>query len=496
MQINRGTIFPALAEVEKYLRGGAETGAQREERLKLAEKAKQDYYRLAYHVMPEGGWMNDPNGLIQYRGRYHVFYQHYPYAPEWGPMHWGHVVSDDLVHWEYLPFALWPDQSYEKGCFSGSAVDNQGELTLIYTAHDDTRSPREVQCAAFSNDGVNFTKHEKNPVIPGPPESFGEDFRDPKVFREKDRWFMVVGCTKDRQGGVLLYSSQDLRHWECRGLLCASDGSQGDMWECPDMFKLGDTWVIMTSPINMKNAKTVFITGEMDFDKAVFTQRQCRKADYGVEFYAPQTFEDDKGRRILFSWMHTWGSEIPTSKNGWSGALTFPRELFLKDGEVWQRPVEELKLLRGKALYRGALDLNDGRRNNLVSVKGDCLEIEFQIPRTEQRKGNLTLLLRASENGKEKTALTYDFVSRCFTLDKRQSGDGQPALIQTPPVEGDEPIPVHILVDKSSVEVFLYGGKYAVSNRIFPRPSSVFYDIFVEERDLVLPGFCAWELVP
>jgi beta-fructofuranosidase len=194
--------------------------------------------------------------------------------------------------------------------------------------------------------------------------------------------------------------------------------------------------------------------------------------------------------------MHTWGSEIPTSKNGWSGALTIPRELFLKDGEVWQRPVEELKLLRKKELYRGALDLRDGRRNNLVSVKGDCLEIEFQIPRTEQRKGKLTLLLRASENGKEKTALIYDFVSRSFTLDKQQAGAGQSALIQTPPVEGDEPVPVHILVDKSSVEVFLYGGKYAVSNRIFPRPSSVYYDIFTGERDLVLSGFCAWELAP
>lgn len=149
-------------------------------REKLKKLAQSDYYRLKYHVMPECGWMNDPNGLVEYKGEYHAFFQHYPDAPEWGAMHWGHAVSRDLLNWRYLPIALTPDQPYEKGCFSGSAAVCGDELTLFYTAHDDNRTPIEVQCVATSTDGVHFAKYEGNPVISAPPKGFGEDFRDPK----------------------------------------------------------------------------------------------------------------------------------------------------------------------------------------------------------------------------------------------------------------------------------------------------------------------------
>lgn len=487
-------LFPASGEVEKLLRQGGETAAQRETRIRLEEQAAKDYYRLQYHVMPPGGWMNDPNGLVQYRGNYHVFYQYYPYAPEWGPMHWGHAVSSDLVHWTSLPPALTPDKPYEKGCFSGSAVDNQGELTLIYTAHDDTRSPKEVQCVALSTDGVNFSKYENNPVIPGPPAGFGEDFRDPKVFRHGDLWYLAAGCTRDKRGGIQLYSSRDLRHWDCRGLACKSDGAQGDMWECPDLFPLGDAWVLICSPMNMKNAKTIFISGDMDFQTPALTQKRWGNLDYGFEFYAPQTFLDERGRRILIGWMDMWCGEFPTQKNGWAGALTFPRELFLRDGEVWQRPVEECALLRRGELCGENLALKEGRKNNLPGIRGDCMEIAFSIPVSEKGRGKLSLILRASENCREKTLLSYDFAAQSFSLDKRQSGAGKPFLAQLPQVDMTGVIPVHILVDRSSVEAFLYGGKYTVTSRIYPKPASIGCDVFVEGRDITLQDFRVWEL--
>jgi beta-fructofuranosidase len=484
--------FPAQAEVNRLILRTVDKNTQRKEFLRLAEMAKRDYYRLSYHVMPEAGWMNDPNGLIVYNGKYHVFYQTYPYAPGWGPMHWGHVTSGDLIHWEYLPFALAPDQLYEKGCYSGSAVDNNGELTLIYTAHDDARSPKEAQCIAFSADGVKFRKYEKNPVIPGPPEGFGEDFRDPKVFRRGDLWYLIAGCTKDRQGGILLYSSKDLRDWECLGLVCKSNGKQGEMWECPDLFELDNTWTLMVSPMNMKNSKTIFITGSMDFGTAAFTQKQWQDVDYGFEFYSPRTFQDDRGRRILIGWMDMWMGEYPTQKNGWSGALTFPRELFMKDGKIWQRPVEELQYLRKKELFNGKLSLREGKKDNLPGIKGDCMEISFTIPETEN-SGILTLYLRSSENWKERTMLSYNFNSRVFTIDKRQSGSGRPSQV-TIPHRGIEKIPVHILIDKSSVEIFLGGGKYAVTHRIYPQRSSVYYDIFTESVDIEIPDLIMYEL--
>jgi beta-fructofuranosidase len=450
--------------------------------------------------------MNDPNGLIQFRGTYHAFYQHNPHAPVWGPMHWGHAVSRDLVHWEHLPIALYPDQDYETGCFSGSAVDNDGEFTLLYTAHHDGRSPRETQCLATSRDGIFFTKYEKNPVIAGPPPGYSEEFRDPKVFRRGEDWYLVAGGGREDQGGVLLYQSKDLRRWDLAGPggligpgdppgpFCESGGDQGIMWECPNLFELDGSWVLLVSPIGMEGARCIFITGEADFERPAFVQKRWRQADYGPNFYAPQVFTDDRGRCILFGWMDK-GEKI-TGKEGWAGAFTFPRELSLKNGEVCQRPVEELALLRKKELFSGPLSLIPGKRNNLPGVGGDSLEIAFTIPGTGgEGKGSLTIHLRASADGQEKTVLRWDFSSGTFTLDRDYGSTGRAETISIPlKDEGGEDIDAQILIDRSSVELFLCGGKYSLTSWIFPRPSSLFYDIFAEGGEISIPDMKVVEL--
>jgi beta-fructofuranosidase len=187
--------------------------------------------------------------------------------------------------------------------------------------------------------------------------------------------------------------------------------------------------------------------------------------------------------------MNTWGAEIPTTKKGWNGALTFPRELFLRDGEVWQRPVGEIGLLRKRELRRGGLSLRAGAEDRLEGLRGDSVEIGFGIPAGAGRSGKFSLCLRASEDGREKAVLGYDFSTRVFSVD---TGNSPP--VRLPPAEGEGEIPVHILIDTSSLEIFLCGGKYVFSSRIFPRPGSVFYRALAEGLDLTLPGFRAWEL--
>jgi beta-fructofuranosidase len=460
-------------------------------RISTKEAPMDDYYRPVYHFTPPGGWMNDPNGLIQFQGSYHAFYQHYPHAPEPGPMHWGHAVSRDLIHWDHLPIALYPGPEGEPGCFSGSAVDNGGELTLIYTAHHNKRSPREAQCVAAGRDGIHFANYEHNPVIPAPPPGYGDDFRDPYVFRRGEYWYLVAGGARDGRGGVLLYRSGDLRQWDYRGLFCASDGTQGTMWECPSFFELEGLWILLCSPMNMEKAKCIFMIGGADFEKPAFTPVRWQNADYGHEFYAPQVFIDDRGRRILIGWMDMWQGEFPTRRDGWAGAFTFPRELFLENGKVCQRPVEELALLRRKERFAGRLDLAPGKEGSLRGIQGDCLEIAFTIPAAGE--GILKLPLRSSADGEEKTLLQWDFGARIFTLDTEQSGAGRRGKAAVPWQE-DGDLDVRILVDRSSVEVFLFRGGYTVTSRIYPRPSSVFCDIVTEGAGLSIPDMRIFEL--
>ncbi len=473
-------------------------GQHNENRRKaLKEKAAKDYYRLTYHVMPEGGWMNDPNGLIQFRGQYHVFFQHYPYATSWGPMHWGHVVSDDLLHWNYLPIALSPDQPYEKGCYSGSAVENHGELTLVYTAHDDSRSPKEVQCIATSRDGVTFEKYSGNPVIACPPEGMEEDFRDPKVFCAGGKWHMVVGCSGRSLGSIAMYVSEDLRHWEYKGIICQSNGEQGTMWECPDLFHLDGADILMCSPINMKGTRTMFLTGKMDYKGYHFTPKCCDKVDYGPEFYAPQTFLDSRGRRILIGWMATWGEKIPTGKNGWAGALTLPRELFLEDGRVCQRPVREISSLRRETLHQGSIQLKDDQHGNLSSVASDCMEIKISARENSARRktcGRLDFILRASADFGECTVVSYDFERQELTVDTRNSGQGRKGrtVVKVPLKEGS--LKIQMFVDRSSLEIFCGGGRYVISTRIFPQENSLYCDLVSKGSDITVESLEIYRL--
>ncbi len=224
--------------------------------------------RPLFHLTPTTGWLNDPNGFSGYRGEYHLFYQYHPYSTSWGPMHWGHCKSRDLLRWERLPAALAPDQPYDRdGCFSGSAAETpDGRHLLMYTGRR-LEEGREVQaqCLAVGN-GENYEKLSANPVITGeqlPPGGSAQDFRDPKLWRDGSRWYAVAGNRAgDGSGEVLLYSSEDLERWRLEGALDRSANQWGKMWECPDFFSLDGQSILLVSPQELEAPGPEFHNGQ------------------------------------------------------------------------------------------------------------------------------------------------------------------------------------------------------------------------------------------
>lgn len=300
---------------------------------------------MFYHFHNRKGWMNDPNGLIFYKGKYHAFFQHYPYAPRWGQMHWGHAISDDLIHWEELDIALFPDMPYENdgGCFSGSAIEKDGRLYLFYTSV--SHEMKQTQSVAWSDDGITFHKYEGNPIIKESPWNDNREFRDPKVFKYGDEYRMVVGAGIYNIGKILLYKSKDLLNWEYIGEII-SDGKFGGVIECPDLFKIEDKWVILFSSTKALPHRVCFGTGDFDGEKFTFDKDEKGEdkifpIEIGPDFYAPQTFEDPEGRRILIAWMYNWNRSARPGQEQ-AGAFTIPRQLeFDLNDNLTMFPVEE-----------------------------------------------------------------------------------------------------------------------------------------------------------
>jgi len=450
-----------------------------------------DPWRPAYHFTPPAGWMNDPNGLIQYRGEHHLFYQHHPFGVDWGPMHWGHAVSRDLVRWRHLPIALAPDPTGPDagGCFSGSAVDEGGVLNLVYTGH----GPRQVQCLATSPDGRVFHKDAGNPVVGGPPEGYPPaDFRDPKVFRDGDVWRMVLGTEREGRGRVLLYESRDLRSWRFVAEAAASDGRLGGMWECPDLFPIGNRHVLLVSTTS--DRKVMALIGTLGADGRMAVESD-RPADWGFDFYAAQSYRDDAGRRVVIGWMESWASKAwPTKAYGWAGAMSLPRTVRLGDdgSSIWE-PVAEVESLRGAPVPVASRAIPPGRAQVLSDIAGDALEIEAVLePRAASA---VALLVRRSADGAEGTRIVYDSGRSALGVDRTHAGVGDGGVHEAPLRLGsDGLLRVRVFVDRSSVEVFAGEGRVVITDRIYPAPTSLGVALEAEGGEARLVSLTAWPL--
>ena len=468
-------------------------------------EVKATRFRQRYHFMAPAYWINDPNGLIHYNGNYHLFYQHHPYSPKWGAMHWGHAISKDLVHWEHLPIALAPSEAYDDheqgGCFSGSAVDDNGILSLIYTGTShDGQDFVQRQCLATSTDGISFTKYEGNPVIADPPAEGSKDFRDPKVWKHDSSWYMVTGSCRDGRGKALLHKSPDLKEWEYIGVLAESRGELGAMWECPDFYQLQGKHVLMFSPMGLYDRKVVYLTGDMDYRTGKFFWSTIGETDWGFDFYAPQSFSDDNGRNIIigwangWNWMPWWKGFGPTQEDQWCGAMSLPRVVSLcADGRLSFAPVEELKSLREECYTVSDLNVSGESLLQLAAGDGISYEIEAEIDLKTTDAAELGFYLRCSE--KEKTTVTCDLKNAQLIFD-RSASDTYNSDIRYCPLESasTEVLRLHIFVDTSSIEIFTDDGRTVMSSNIYPSQESTGTYFFVKGGHAKIAEIRTWGL--
>lgn len=434
--------------------------------------------RAAFHVSAPVGWLNDPNGFSWYDNQVHLFFQHHPYDAQWGPMYWGHCVTQDFVRWTLLPEALAPDQPYENGCFSGSAVTYQGKHALIYTSQLDILQPdgshviTQQQSLAIG-DGIDYVKHEGNPVIRTeqlPPKASAADFRDPKVWEENGVFRMVVASSAaDKSGQILLYESDDLICWRFISILAQSKHHLGKMWECPDFFALDGSHALLISPQEMKpmtggfhgKSCTVAMIGQWDEAAKSFTCERLQPLDYGWDFYASQTMLMPDGRRIMVAWMQTWDNNVTPPEQTWTGMMIFPRELRIRDGRLYQLPVREIE--RYYTNRRFVRAVTDHKSRQLAFGR----QLDFTICVKDAENAVFSLDVAAGEY--HYTRLTYNAPARQLVIDRRHAGMvGDKFPVQTIPLlRTTGELKLRVLMDKYSMELFLNDGEQAVTVLIF-----------------------------
>lgn len=476
------------------------------------EKVKKDVeaseYRQRYHFMTPGYWLNDPNGVIYMDGEYHAFYQHNPYGIFLGPMHWGHAKSKDLVHWEHLPIALAPSEEYELypegvyGCYSGSTLYENGVLYAVYTASRGAGEKNvQVQCLARSYDqGTTFVKEPSNPIISRPPECGSRDFRDPKIWEHEGKYYMICGTCSDGFGKVVLYRSDNMTDWEFFNVMAESRGEYGKMWECPDFFELDGRYVLVFSPMGLGYRKTFYMTGDFDYESGRFSMLTEGEVDWGFDYYAPQSFEDGKGRRIMLGWANNWDwmpwfkDYGPTQKDKWCGSFALPREVKIcEDNRLSFAPVEELKILRNGHKSYEELEIGQEEPLNIEAGDGISFELDVSVDRSKTTAEQFWFELRAGQGFK--TVVLFDLKNGMFKID-RSDADGWSRGVQSCTLEdrGKEEIKAHIFVDRSSVEVFTDRGRTVMSANIFPKDNCSMTRLCAKGGKLRVKRIDAWGL--
>lgn len=464
--------------------------------------ANTSYYnephRPQIHFSPEAHWMNDPNGMVYFNKQYHLFYQYYPDSSVWGPMHWGHATSTDMIHWNHQPIALYPDSlGY---IFSGSAVadvnntsgfgkDGKVPLVAIFTHHDPKgekahTSTYQNQSIAYSlDDGKTWTKYANNPIVKNPGI---KDFRDPKVswYEAGKKWIMTLATLDD----ITFYSSPNLKDWKKESEFGKEVGAHGGVWECPDLFTLDyngqKVWVLIVN-INPGGpnggSATQYFTGQFDGSKFTPYQTDTRWLDYGPDEYAGVTWSNTGDRKIFLGWMSNWqyANRVPTSP--WRSAMTIPRELGLeKIGEkylVTSRPVAELNNLSAASIK----DQNINATKYDLTAKAGKITGPYKIQLSSDKIEDFSFTF--SNNAGEQLVVGYEKLNNAFYIDRTKSGKvdfekGFAARHTAPRFSNNQNIDVTMIVDNASIEVFADNGLSTMTEIFFP--SEIYSNIQVQ----------------
>jgi len=502
-------------------------------RLKLfasaPSKLASDPRRPQFHLLPAANWMNDPNGPIYWKGRYHMFFQYNPNAAVWGDMHWAHAISPDMIHWRHLPVALAPTPGGPDadGCFSGTAVVRDGVPTFIYTGvvhtpedqatlRDGKNSYRETQLYATSADPELRTWIKRaTPVIAAPPKEFQvTGFRDPAPWREpaldKDAWLMAVGSgIQGKSGAILLYKSTDLQNWEYLHIVAdgaptggsaANPVDSGDMWECPDLFPLGGKHVLIYST----QGKVFWKIGDLDSKELIFHEQQSGVLDYG-SFYAPKTQLDKSGNRILWGWIPETRPVAEYSASGWAGLMSLPRVLTVgADGrlkiavspavEKLRKHEQKLQLAPSRLGGPGSKELLSDQR-----LKDACGELLCVLkPGSEPFTFDLLDTTQRSDAPKDATVAVTTQVS---LISIRYSHANPNELVvdqQRLPIHlaADESLELRFFVDGSVIELFVNGQATSTKRFYYPgsTPPEIAISITGNPKDVT--RLSLWQLSP
>ncbi|WP_340199843.1 glycoside hydrolase family 32 protein [Ascidiimonas sp. W6] len=484
------------------------------EPIKNAEKERKEVkrtiatfkekYRPQFHFSPSEKWMNDPNGLVYHKGVYHLFYQYYPDDIVWGPMHWGHAISKDMILWEHKPIALYPD---ENGLiFSGSAVVDKNNssgfgskenppLIAIFTYHNMEGEKAgtldfQTQGIAYSLDnGETWKKYEGNPVIPN--NTGIKDFRDPKVFwhEASGKWILVL-VAKDH---ARIYSSNNLKKWTYLSEFGKNNGAHGGVWECPDLFplKVADSdeekWVLIIS-INPGapngGSGTQYFIGDFDGNEFTSNQKEPKWIDYGTDNYAGITYNNTPNKeRIFIGWMSNWNYARDTPTQVWRSAMTLPRELSLHkintDYFLYNYPLKTLERV-----------IEKGTPSKIKTANKIMLEAaNFNESEVMFKTANRNFELAFSNAEGDVFSLYMNGAKNKFIVDRTKSGsvDFQESFGSSShemSIEGlpEGKIELRIVMDWSSAEVFINKGQYVMTQQLFP--TSNFTKLKIENKEL------------
>ena len=433
------------------------------------------------HLKAPGNWINDPNGFIYYGGKYHLFYQYFPYAPVWGTMHWGHAVSEDLVTWEHQGVALFPTiYQDQNGCFSGSAIEHDGQMYLYYTGiHYCRLDPNNIhhcpendfeaaQIMIRSEDGIHFDNFEGKTVVVPPilDRQIGDKThtRDPKIWRGKDAWYMVLGSTTAKhQGELILYKSENLTDWKYMNTASKENGF-GWMWECPDYFEVEGGKMVIFSPMGLRNETPLeenhAICMPVEFEEETCSMQipdDYQYLDYGLDLYAPQSTLDEEGRRVLVAWLR-----MPEAVEGeWCGMFCIPRTVEMKNGHIYFRVHPHIEKMYRRKISSPAQAHSAGYRVSFELKEKETISI-----------GGYSICRREGRIHTDRSAV--------FPQDTPQAKKFRMQAVTPEVQEGDQ---LDVYVDNNMVEVFVNRGEYVISSVVYGLTNEIESD-FVKKIEI------------